>query len=128
MGRKQRLRLFANKKKPHLKLKKINLERVMGFEPTASTLARSRSTPELHPLAYRIDKIFIKRRGEKASLKLLNPNLDQRHFIPVRLALAFGMYDNQNIGAGADDAVNRIGNLGRHKVFARFLIFIDQLE
>ena len=25
-------------------------ERVMGFEPTTSTLARLRSTPELHPL------------------------------------------------------------------------------
>ena len=26
------------------------LERMMGFEPTTSTLARLRSTPELHPL------------------------------------------------------------------------------
>ena len=27
------------------------LERVIGFEPTTSTLARLRSTPELHPPA-----------------------------------------------------------------------------
>ena len=27
----------------------FKLERAMGFEPTISTLARSRSTPELHP-------------------------------------------------------------------------------
>ena len=26
------------------------MERMMGFEPTTSTLARLRSTPELHPL------------------------------------------------------------------------------
>ena len=28
------------------------MERMMGFEPTTSTLARLRSTPELHPLGW----------------------------------------------------------------------------
>ena len=31
-------------------IKKKKMERMMGFEPTTSTLARLRSTPELHPL------------------------------------------------------------------------------
>ena len=31
-------------------VEKEKMERMMGFEPTTSTLARLRSTPELHPL------------------------------------------------------------------------------
>ena len=40
----------------------FKLERAMGFEPTTSTLARSRSTPELHP--HRCDKpLFITKKN-----------------------------------------------------------------
>ena len=35
-------------------VKKKKMERMMGFEPTTSTLARLRSTPELHPLDWKL--------------------------------------------------------------------------
>lgn len=42
------------------------LERVEGFEPSASTLARSRSTPELHPRNLFGNRLLrsLARRGE----------------------------------------------------------------
>lgn len=48
---------------PHFKRKKVlenqglklKLERAKGFEPSTSTLARSRSTPELHPQSCCVD-------------------------------------------------------------------------
>ena len=56
----------------------------MGFEPTASTLARLRSTPELHPLnvakRHEVDKRVIEFLNLKSreNLKgILNPNLYQ---------------------------------------------------
>ncbi len=35
------------------------MERVKGFEPSASTLARLRSTPELHPHCYEITSLTV---------------------------------------------------------------------
>ena len=55
------------------------MERMMGFEPTTSTLARLRSTPELHPLwmdsdADRVAERFIRQYRQKATFIFLFSN------------------------------------------------------
>ena len=50
------------------------MERMMGFEPTTSTLARLRSTPELHPLGW-------VSRPEPAAGRFIRPLREKATFI-----------------------------------------------